>query len=70
MTATTIYKCPKCGGYMLASQTQKTKNCPYCSAHVNLQKAQSVASAATAFEASEVLRKLKAEKGFSHSLNE
>jgi DNA-directed RNA polymerase subunit RPC12/RpoP len=66
MGATVIVKCTKCGGYMLSAQTQKTKNCPYCGAHVNLQKAQRVASAANAFEASEILRKLKNEKGFNH----
>jgi len=50
---------------MLSAQTQKSKICPYCGAHVNLQKAQRVASAANAFEASEVLRKLKSEQGFN-----
>jgi len=65
MTATNIAKCTKCGGYLLATQKQKTKICPYCGAHINLQKAQLVAAAKDAFEASEILRRLKAEKGFS-----
>jgi acetyl-CoA carboxylase beta subunit len=65
MTATFIVKCTKCGGYMISAQTQKTKICPYCGAHVNLQHVQRVAAANTAFEASEMLRKLKSEQGFS-----
>ncbi len=64
MTATLIVKCTKCGGYMLCAKTQKTKRCPYCGANVNLQKAQQMAAANTAFEASEILKKLKNEKGF------
>jgi acetyl-CoA carboxylase beta subunit len=65
MTATLIVKCPKCGGYMLSAQKQKTKICPYCGAHVNLQRAQRMASADNPFEASEMLRRLKSEQGFN-----
>ena len=39
---------------------------PYCGANVNLQSAPRVAAANTAFEASEMLKKLKNEKGFNH----
>jgi hypothetical protein len=53
---------------MLTSKGQKTKICPYCGTQVNLLKAQKVASAANAFEASEILRKLKSEQGFSPKL--
>jgi PHP family Zn ribbon phosphoesterase len=55
----------KCGGYMLTGKQQKTKLCPYCGANVNLQKAQRVAAASTALEASEMLRKLKSQQGFN-----
>lgn len=65
MGATNIVKCTHCGGYMLTAKAQKTKICPYCGTHVNLLKAQKVAAANTAFEASEMLRKLKNEKGFT-----
>ncbi len=65
MGATLIVKCTKCGGLMLTAKAQKTKICPYCGTHVNLLKAQKVAAASTAFEASEILRKLKSEKGFT-----
>jgi acetyl-CoA carboxylase beta subunit len=61
-----ILKCTKCGGYILAAQEQKTKNCPYCGTNVNLQKAQRVAAAKDAVEASEIIKRLKAEKGFNH----
>ena len=64
MGATLIVKCTQCGGLMLSAKDQKTKVCPYCGTHVNLQRAQRVAAADNAFEASEMLRKLKSEKGF------
>ena len=50
---------------MLSGKTQKTKICPYCGAHVNLQRAQHVAAADTAAQASEMVRKLKSEQGFN-----
>jgi uncharacterized Zn finger protein (UPF0148 family) len=68
MKPTLIVKCPKCGGLMLTGKGQKTKICPYCGTQVNLLKAQKVASAANAFEASEMLRKLKSEQGFNPKL--
>jgi hypothetical protein len=49
---------------MLTANAQKTKVCPYCGGKVNLQKAQRIAAANTAFEASVMLRKLKSERGF------
>jgi hypothetical protein len=59
MAPTNIVKCPNCQGLMLATATQKTKTCPYCSKNVNLQKAQHVAKAQSAMEASEMLKQLK-----------
>lgn len=59
-----VLKCTKCGGYILAAPDQKTKICPYCGITVNLQKAQRVAAAKDAIEASEIIKHLKAEKGF------
>jgi hypothetical protein len=53
---------------MLTAIEQKTKICPYCGTQVNLLKAQKVASAPNAFEASETLRKLKSEYGFNPKL--
>jgi len=66
MAPTLIMKCTKCGGYMLSTKTQKTKLCPYCNTKVNLQRAQQIAGANSASEASEMLRKLKSERGFEH----
>jgi acetyl-CoA carboxylase beta subunit len=60
-----ILKCTKCGGYILAAPTQKTKVCPYCGININLQKAIRVAAAKDAIEASEIIKRLKAEKGFN-----
>jgi DNA-directed RNA polymerase subunit RPC12/RpoP len=67
MAPINIVKCPQCGSYLLAAQKQKTKLCPYCSARINLQRAQHIAAAPNAAAASEVLRRLKAEKGFTHT---
>lgn len=66
MGATIIVKCTQCGGLMLSAKGQKTKICPYCGTHVNLLKAQKVATASTAMEASEILRKLKSEQKINH----
>jgi len=60
-----IVKCTKCQGFILAEKGQKTKTCPYCGTKVNLLRAQKVASANTAMEASEILKHLKSEKGFT-----
>jgi hypothetical protein len=65
MATTLIVKCTKCAGLMLCGKAQKTKVCPYCGAHVNLLHVQKIAAANTAVEASEMLRKLKNEKGFN-----
>jgi DNA-directed RNA polymerase subunit RPC12/RpoP len=62
MGVTLVIKCTKCGGLTLAAEAQKTKNCPYCGTQIDLQKAGKLAAATTALEASEMLRKLKAEK--------
>jgi acetyl-CoA carboxylase beta subunit len=65
MKPTLIVKCTQCAGLMLTSKGQRTKVCPYCGAHVDLWRAQQVASANNPFEASEMLRKLKSEQGFN-----
>jgi hypothetical protein len=62
MPATVILECPKCNGVLLAGKTQKSRTCPYCGARVDLQKSKRLASAETAFEASEMLRKIKAKR--------
>ncbi|MCL1977466.1 MAG: DUF1922 domain-containing protein [Candidatus Bathyarchaeota archaeon] len=62
MAPIVIMKCLNCSGLVLAGESQKTKACPYCSKNINLQKAQRVAQAANAMEASELLKQLKAKK--------
>jgi predicted nucleic acid-binding Zn-ribbon protein len=66
MGATSIIKCTQCGGLMLSAKAQKTKICPYCGTNINLLKAQKVAAAKTALEASEILRKIKKEQKLNH----
>ena len=70
MGATLIVKCIKCGGLTLAAKDQKTKVCPYCGTQINLQKARKIAAANSAIEASEMLRKLKAEQKQNPKPNE
>jgi DNA-directed RNA polymerase subunit RPC12/RpoP len=62
MTATTVIECSKCKGLLLATKSQKTRICPYCGAKVNVQKAKHLATAQDAFQASQILRKLKTER--------
>ena len=62
MPTTLIFECGQCSGLLLAPKTQKTRTCPYCGVKVDLQKTKRIASAETAFEASEMLRKLKAKR--------
>jgi len=65
MGQTLIIVCDRCGGLFLAADGQKTRTCPYCSKRVDLRKAKQLASAKSAFEASELLREMKRKKGFS-----
>jgi uncharacterized CHY-type Zn-finger protein len=61
MAVTKVIVCGRCGGLLLASDGQKTRTCPYCGAKVDVDKARTVASAETAYEASALLRRLKSE---------
>jgi acetyl-CoA carboxylase beta subunit len=62
MTTTIICKCPHCSGLLLAKQEQKTRTCPYCGKRIEIQKTKRVASAKDSFEASQMLKKIKAKK--------
>jgi DNA-directed RNA polymerase subunit RPC12/RpoP len=54
-----IAVCSRCGGLVIVKTEQKTKTCPYCSFKFNISDVRKVASAKNAYEASEILRKLK-----------
>ena len=56
-----VVVCGKCGGFLLAKAEQRTRTCPYCGFKVLVEKAKKVASAKNAYEASEILRKLKSD---------
>jgi DNA-directed RNA polymerase subunit RPC12/RpoP len=56
-----IVVCGRCGGFLLAKAEQKNRTCPYCGFKVVVDKARKVASAPSAHEASEILRKLKSD---------
>ena len=62
MTPTVVVECSKCQGMLLAAKEQKTRGCPYCGGKIDLKKAKRLAYAETAFQASQILRKLKAER--------
>ncbi len=49
---------------MLTAKGQKTKTCPYCGKNADLKRAQKIAAAKDAFEASEMLKQLKSQQGF------
>lgn len=65
MAPTLIIECNRCSGLFMATDSQKTRTCPYCGTRVDVRKAKKVASAKNAFEASEMLREIKSRKGFS-----
>jgi DNA-directed RNA polymerase subunit RPC12/RpoP len=65
MGLTLIVVCNRCGGLLMATEDQKTRTCPYCGSRVDVRRAKKMASAETAFEASEILRDLKSRKGFN-----
>jgi DNA-directed RNA polymerase subunit RPC12/RpoP len=65
MGITLIVECNRCGRLLMAGENQKTRTCPYCGSRIDLRKAKKVASATNAFEASEILRDLKSNKGFT-----
>jgi DNA-directed RNA polymerase subunit M/transcription elongation factor TFIIS len=65
MGTTAIIVCPRCSGLLLAASDQKTRTCPHCNTRIEVRKAKKIASAKTAFEASQMLRKLKSKKGFN-----
>jgi DNA-directed RNA polymerase subunit RPC12/RpoP len=56
-----IAVCTRCGRFIIAKAEQKTKTCPYCGFKVPIYEARKVASAENAYEASEILRKLKSD---------
>jgi DNA-directed RNA polymerase subunit RPC12/RpoP len=66
MGATSIIVCNHCGRLILAATDLKTRTCPYCNTRVDVRKAKRVASAQTAFAASQILRSFKSQKGFNH----
>ncbi|MGF3521751.1 MAG: DUF1922 domain-containing protein [Candidatus Bathyarchaeia archaeon] len=59
MPLTFIVRCNKCSGLLLANAEQKTKTCPYCGGHLNINRCKRLAYSENVFEASEILRKLK-----------
>jgi len=57
----TVITCYNCGKLLLARAEQKTRQCPYCEAHLLVAKTKKVAFAKSAQEASRLLRAMKKE---------
>ncbi len=57
-----IFKCRRCGRLNLAETSRKSKVCAYCGVRNRLAKVRFIAYASTPREASQILRRLKAEK--------
>jgi DNA-directed RNA polymerase subunit RPC12/RpoP len=66
MAMTLVVACSRCGGLLLAKADQKTRTCPYCGGRIDLERVKTVASAPNAYEASDILRKLKNEAMSKH----
>ena len=62
MTITFIIECNHCSGLLLATINQKTRTCPYCGTKVDLNKTKRLAKSENAIDASEILRKIKAQR--------
>jgi DNA-directed RNA polymerase subunit RPC12/RpoP len=59
-----IIECNRCGGLLLSSKDQKTKNCIYCGSRIMVYKAKKLGLAKNAYEASNMLKKFKTKKRF------
>lgn len=62
MGITIIVRCYRCSGLLLAQEWQKTRMCPYCNSRLELKRADKIAVAENAFDASEILRELKTKR--------
>jgi len=65
MSIKLIIICSRCGGMLLSNAEQKTKSCQYCGTRIIVENAKKIASAKTAFEASEILKKIKTKNKFN-----
>lgn len=57
-----VIVCYKCGRFLLAKTSQKTRQCPHCGTRLVLNKVKKVAHAKSAKEASNLIRTLKKRK--------
>jgi len=57
-----VIMCHSCGRLLLARKDQRTRQCPNCEARINTERARVIAAAASAREASELIRALKQKK--------
>ena len=65
MSIKLIIVCSRCGRMLLSNAEQKTKSCQYCGTRVIVEKAKKIATAKTALEASEILKKIKIKNKFN-----
>jgi predicted RNA-binding Zn-ribbon protein involved in translation (DUF1610 family) len=58
-----VFVCSGCGRYLIAKAGQKSKQCNYCGAVVDLWRAKKIRSAGSAREASKFVREFKMKTG-------
>jgi LSD1 subclass zinc finger protein len=58
-----VFVCSGCGRFLVAKAGQKSKRCNYCESVVDLWRAKRVAGAASAREASTIVREFKMREG-------
>lgn len=58
-----VFVCNGCGRFLIAKTGQKSKQCNYCGAVVDLWRAKKVRSAGSAREASKLVREFKMRAG-------
>ena len=58
-----VFRCPKCGEFVLADTVNRTRTCPHCNHRAELKTLRVYGRAETPGEATELMKSLKAKEG-------
>ena len=58
-----VFRCPKCGEFVLANVANHTRTCPHCNHRAELKTLRVYGRAETPGEATELMKSLKAREG-------
>jgi DNA-directed RNA polymerase subunit RPC12/RpoP len=58
-----VFRCPRCGEFVLANTVNQTRTCPHCNHCAELKTMRVYGRAETPREATELMKSLKAEGG-------